>query len=169
MALLVIPYIPSSHLITTVGFVVADRVLYIPSLGFCLLVAIGMQRLHEDYPKCVFAFFWLLVSFFILRSNERSLDWQNNSRLFKSAIPIVPNNAKIYFNLGQIAALENDYNQSLQYNLIANDLKPDSISTLINLGNAYRHTSRADEALKYHRQVVKLKWVQSLLMRFQQI
>lgn len=98
-----------------------------------------------------------MVVFFIARSNERSMDWQNNLQLFKSAVRIVPNNAKIYFNLGQLAALQIDYNKSLEYNLIANDLKPSSISTLINLGNAYRHLSKPAEALKYHRDVVKLE------------
>lgn len=156
IALLVIPFIPSSNLIT-IGFVIADRVLYIPSLGFCLLVAIGMQYIHSYHPKIISIIYWVIVVFFVARSNERSNDWQNNLQLFKSAIRIVPNNAKIYFNLGQLAAQQNDYNKSLAYNLIANDLKPKSLGTLINLGNAYRHLSKPAEALKYHKQVVELE------------
>lgn len=36
---------PASNLLFRVGFVIAERVLYIPSAGFCLIVAIGMERI----------------------------------------------------------------------------------------------------------------------------
>lgn len=29
----------------------AERILYIPSIGYCLLVCIGFNRVHEKYPK----------------------------------------------------------------------------------------------------------------------
>jgi len=67
--LLIVPFIPSTGIIFRVGFVVAERsdchvqyehqvvscaiyrVLYLPSLGYCLIVAIGCQRLHSILPK----------------------------------------------------------------------------------------------------------------------
>ena len=45
LALMGFPFLPASNLIFPVGFVVAERVLYIPSMGLCLLVAMGMARL----------------------------------------------------------------------------------------------------------------------------
>ena len=41
MALL--PFVPASNLLFPVGFVVAERILYLPSMGYCLLVAIGFN------------------------------------------------------------------------------------------------------------------------------
>jgi len=41
LAWTLIPFLPASNLFFPVGFVVAERVLYIPSMGFCLLVALG--------------------------------------------------------------------------------------------------------------------------------
>ena len=38
LALATIPFIPASNLFFYVGFVVAERVLYLPSIGFCLLL-----------------------------------------------------------------------------------------------------------------------------------
>lgn len=46
LLLLVIPFLPASNLIY-VGFVVAERVLYIPSMGFCVLVAQGVRAWHS--------------------------------------------------------------------------------------------------------------------------
>lgn len=36
-------FIPASNLFFYVGFVVAERVLYVPSMGFCLLVGLGFD------------------------------------------------------------------------------------------------------------------------------
>ena len=40
LVLLVIPFIPASNALLPVGYTVADRVAYVPSMGFCL--AFGM-------------------------------------------------------------------------------------------------------------------------------
>ena len=45
LALSVIPFLPASNLATWVGFVAAERVLYLPSMGAALLTAIGAQHL----------------------------------------------------------------------------------------------------------------------------
>lgn len=47
LLLLVISFLPASNLLFNVGFVVAERVLYIPSMGFCILVAQGVRALHS--------------------------------------------------------------------------------------------------------------------------
>ncbi|KAK7598338.1 hypothetical protein V9T40_006573 [Parthenolecanium corni] len=47
LGLLVFPFLPASNLFFPVGFVVAERVLYMPSMGFCMLVAYGFGLLME--------------------------------------------------------------------------------------------------------------------------
>jgi hypothetical protein len=42
-----LPFIPASNLFFPVGFVVAERVLYVPSMGFCILVAHGWQKISN--------------------------------------------------------------------------------------------------------------------------
>ena len=53
LALLVIPFLPASNLLLRVGFVVAERVLYLPSAGYCLLVAIGAVKALRHFGKWV--------------------------------------------------------------------------------------------------------------------
>lgn len=47
LSLIVLPFIPASNLFFPVGFVVAERVLYVPSMGFCILVAHGFKILSQ--------------------------------------------------------------------------------------------------------------------------
>ena len=42
LVMVLLPFIPASNLIVRVGFVIAERVLYGPSVGFCFMVATGM-------------------------------------------------------------------------------------------------------------------------------
>lgn len=47
LALLILPFLPASNLFFPVGFVIAERVLYAPSMGFCMLVGHGWSILAE--------------------------------------------------------------------------------------------------------------------------
>ena len=47
LALLVVPFLPASNLFFRVGFVVAERILYLPSVGFCMLVTLGVVLLSS--------------------------------------------------------------------------------------------------------------------------
>lgn len=47
LALLSLPFLPASNLFFPVGFVVAERVLYLPSMGSCLLVAYGFTLIQR--------------------------------------------------------------------------------------------------------------------------
>ena len=38
-----LPFVPASNVLFPVGFVIAERILYLPSMGYCLLVAIGFN------------------------------------------------------------------------------------------------------------------------------
>ena len=40
LALLILPFLPASNLLVTVGFTVAERVMYTPSMGFCIVFAL---------------------------------------------------------------------------------------------------------------------------------
>lgn len=53
LALTVLPFLPATNLFFYVGFVVAERILYIPSMGFCLLVAELLHQLHKRVKQQV--------------------------------------------------------------------------------------------------------------------
>ena len=43
LAMLLLPFVPASNLLFPVGFVIAERILYLPSMGYCLLLASGFN------------------------------------------------------------------------------------------------------------------------------
>lgn len=105
MSLLVIPFLPASNIFFTVGFVLAERTLYIPSAGYCLLVAVGYKWLaiHSKKSKVLSALYCILLMTFFARSWSRSEQWKTETTLFQSGLLVCPLNAKVHYNVGKNA------------------------------------------------------------------
>ena len=48
LALMIVPFLPGSNLFFRVGFVIAERVLYLSTSGFCVLVVLGLHRVLQN-------------------------------------------------------------------------------------------------------------------------
>lgn len=51
LAFLIIPFLPATNLFFRVGFVIAERALYLPTAGFCIIVVTGVSKLCQDKEK----------------------------------------------------------------------------------------------------------------------
>ncbi len=95
LGIMSLPFIPATNLFFYVGFVIAERVLYIPSMGFCLLVSAGARTLYVRLrTRGCKAFLWgLCVGLVLLnglRTVQRNRDWSNEENLYKSGISVNP-------------------------------------------------------------------------------
>lgn len=95
LSIIVFPFVPASNLFFYVGFVVAERILYIPSMGFCLLVAQGSHVLYQHcrerwQKRCVVGCLALVIVLFSLRTCTRNEDWQCEEKLYRAGIAVNP-------------------------------------------------------------------------------
>lgn len=95
LALLVLPFLPATNLFFYVGFVVAERILYIPSMGSCLLVGWGAHVLHsrarsQGARRALWLAVLALFVLFSARTWRRNCDWTTEENLYRSGIPINP-------------------------------------------------------------------------------
>lgn len=100
VTVMIVPFIPATNLFFYVGFVIAERVLYIPSMGFCLLVAKGASELYTQNHSnrirqgvVLLSVLCLLVSFSV-RTILRNQDWETEERLYGSGIIVNPAKGK---------------------------------------------------------------------------
>lgn len=121
--MLVIPFLPASNIFFNVGFVLAERTLYIPSAGYCLLVVIGLQKLYNRVPvQYLLLTYVALISLFFVKSWIRSDQWRTETTLFRSALHVCPLNAKVHYNIAKNAAdagnstlAQYEYEEALRY------------------------------------------------------
>ncbi|XP_069164963.1 protein O-mannosyl-transferase TMTC1-like [Procambarus clarkii] len=98
VALLVLPFLPATNLLFTVGFVVAERILYIPSLGYAVLLGVGLSRVGRLRAPCLL----LLLLIFSCRTLQRNRDWDSRESLFSAGLRTLPHNAKMHYNYGNL-------------------------------------------------------------------
>lgn len=158
LALTVIPFLPASNLLFPVGFVVAERVLYLPSMGFSLLVAIGWHKCHKRLStlrdtkvRKVFTLLWSLGLVFCLVSHAckvwlRNADWKDEYSLFSSGLKVTDRNAKLFSNVGHALEKQERFEEALQYFHQAVIVQPDDIGAHINVGRTLNHLKRFQEA-----------------------
>lgn len=99
LGLLVLPFLPATNLFFYVGFVVAERVLYIPSMGFCILVTLGIRAMfvkmrRKSSRSLLFGCAAGLVLLYSFRTVWRNQDWQSEEMLYRSGITVNPAKGK---------------------------------------------------------------------------
>ncbi|KAJ8734815.1 hypothetical protein PYW08_014065 [Mythimna loreyi] len=160
-SLIVIPFLPASNVFYPVGFVIAERILYIPSAGYCLLIGIGFRKLlYRRSPivcKIGVSMFLLLMLIYAMRSWQRSKDWQNEYNLFISGLAVCPANAKVHYNVAKVADAKHQTAWALAEYKEAIRLYPQYYQAMNNLANLLKNQKQYDEAENYLRLAVKHK------------
>ncbi|KAH9642454.1 hypothetical protein HF086_007586 [Spodoptera exigua] len=146
LALLVLPFLPASNLFFPVGFVVAERVLYMPSMGWCLLVAHGWRLLAKRRAKLAASALIFLLLAFSAKTYMRNWDWKTEYSIFASGLKVNRNNAKLYNNVGHALEAEGKYAEALEFFNTAVSVQPDDVGAHINVGRTYNHLGRYQEA-----------------------
>ena len=151
LSFVIFPYLPASNLFFPVGFVVAERILYLPSMGFCMLVGYGawtlLTRTSSKLVKPV-VFFGLSVVLvmYSTKTGMRNRDWYSDTALFRSAIHNNPFNGKVYNNLGHEEERNKNYSLAERLFRRAGEIQPDDVGAFINLGRVLKQQGRFEEA-----------------------
>lgn len=154
---LVFPFIPASNLFFRVGFVVAERVLYMPSMGYCVLISHGLTRLSSVIGR------WgsmvlgvptlLLLLLFSWKTVTQNQVWLNREALFRSGIQTLPHNAKVHYNFANFLKDTGRHQEAIRHYSIALRLYPRHASALNNLGTL---TSDPQEAELFYRKALDI-------------
>uniref|UniRef100_A0A8C0LEH4 Protein O-mannosyl-transferase TMTC4 n=2 Tax=Canis lupus dingo TaxID=286419 RepID=A0A8C0LEH4_CANLU len=148
LGFLIIPFLPASNLFFRVGFVVAERVLYLPSAGYCMLLTFGFGALskHTKKKKLVAAVVLGILFINMLRCMIRSGEWRNEEQLFRSALSVCPLNAKVHYNVGKNLADKGNQTAAIRYYREAVRLNPKYVHAMNNLGNILKERNELQEA-----------------------
>ncbi|XP_050421177.1 protein O-mannosyl-transferase TMTC1-like [Adelges cooleyi] len=148
--LLVVPYIPASNLLITVGFVVAERILYIPSMGLVLWCVYGLQTLLNNKKssrwlfvtaKCLVG---LTLAAFVARTVLRNSDWLSRPTIIKAGLKTLPHNAKMHYNWANYRRDIGDTQTAVHHYREALRLWPSYASAHNNLGTLMERSKDAE-------------------------
>lgn len=112
---LILPFVPASNLFFYVGFTVAERVTYTPSLGFCMLLGLIAAKGYDRFQSRVPAWTLLVAvcGIYIQITMRRDLEWGNERLLWQGAVTQCPKNFVSHVLLGNVHDKEKDYDSAL--------------------------------------------------------
>jgi tetratricopeptide (TPR) repeat protein len=120
----------TANILVPTGTIMGERLAYLSSAGFCLLVALGWNWLRER--KEILA--WVLLAAVVLalsvRTTLRNRDWKDAFTLYSSAVVAVPNDAKMHANLAGRYFARNQLDLAAREYQIALRINPDSPDAL---------------------------------------
>ncbi|XP_077026545.1 protein O-mannosyl-transferase TMTC1 isoform X2 [Tamandua tetradactyla] len=154
---LVFPFIPASNLFFRVGFVVAERVLYMPSMGYCILFVHGLNKLCTWLNRCgattLIVSTMLLLLLFSWKTVKQNEIWLSRESLFRSGVQTLPHNAKAHYNYANFLKDRGRDREAISHYRAALKLYPRHASALNNLGTLTRDTA---EAKMYYQRALQL-------------
>lgn len=93
---------PVANVFVSIGTIMAERLLYLPSVALCFLTGLllidTLRRFRPLFRIAVCAAFAVLIGVHAAATMARSRDWASEERLFASAVTASPNSAKARFN-----------------------------------------------------------------------
>uniref|UniRef100_A0A3Q2PA57 dolichyl-phosphate-mannose--protein mannosyltransferase n=1 Tax=Fundulus heteroclitus TaxID=8078 RepID=A0A3Q2PA57_FUNHE len=149
LVLLVVPFLPACNIFFRVGFVVAERVLYLSSAGYCLLLAYSLGHWCYRwirYKKLTSVMLFALLCMYVVRCAVRSHQWRSEQSLFSSALSVCPLNAKVHYNVGKNLADRGNTTAAVKYYREAVRLHPNYVHAMNNLGNILKERNELTEA-----------------------
>jgi protein O-mannosyl-transferase len=117
----VIGFAVTANVFFPIGTIMGERLAYLPSAGFCLLVALLWARLKHRKPRVALGILALALVCLSLRTTLRNRDWRDNFSLYSAALQVVPGSAKMhnsiaseYASRGQTERARAEYETALQ-------------------------------------------------------
>lgn len=152
-----ISLLPAANIVPQ-GAVEADRFLYLPSFGFCLLLGLLIYQAFLKFRTMKIIMIILLIiltAFYMKTTINRNKDWLTEESLWLSAIREYPDVAIPYGALGALYVKKGEYDQSIKMYQKGITLSLYKEKMLAGLGIAYEKKGSVDQAIDAYKQALK--------------
>lgn len=159
-----ITLLPVSNLVPLKALV-AERFLYLPAIGFCLMIAILLERLARVHSvisninarRLAIGIAAILVIFYSARTMMRNEDWKTPTTITNSILKLDPLNPWALTALGVAYSDHAQYEMAIAPLVKAIKIAPEYFAPKNVLGFCYTELGRYDEAVKVLNDALKIK------------
>ena len=156
-AFAVLAWGPVSNLPFPIDTIFRERLLYLPSAGFCALLAMGLLRLAHGWRRAAAtAVAAVLVLGWGVRTSRRNLTWHDERSLAESMVASASDSARAHGALGTAYASVGRHDDALRELFQALAIDPKDTGALYNAGVIYQRRGEWLQALTVFRGVTNL-------------
>jgi len=124
----------TANVLMPTGTILGERLAYLPSAGFCLLVALGWDWLRGRQRTVALGALTVVVAAFGMRTMVRNRDWVDNLNLYSAGVRVSPGSAKMHADLADEYMGEGERDLAATQFQIALKIDPDYPDVLANYG-----------------------------------
>jgi tetratricopeptide (TPR) repeat protein len=161
--MIVLPYLIVGNLLFSVGAILAERFMYYPSVGFCILLGLVFGALAAlpgrtgiERRSIALGILALLVTAFLLLTWNRTREWRNDETVFQAAARVHPESPRAQFILGKLCVEAGEPDQAIVYLDRTIDLYPKHPSAWLEKGIALAATGDIEGAERMFRRCLEL-------------
>lgn len=119
-------FAPASNVLLFVGTMLAERILYIPSIAFCIILS-DLFKSIGSFTSSKLVFIMLVIitaSFYAKISIDRNQDWKDETSLFEAANKVCPNSGKVAFNMAVLRLNAQRFDEAEDFLVRARKIEP---------------------------------------------
>lgn len=151
-----LPVLPVSNLWFPIGTVMAERLMYVPMVGFAVLGGLGFWVMKAKWPRYTWVITVILLIGWTKLTVQRNADWYSDETLFASAVEVAPQSAKAHFNLGNAVRDRGDLQGALPHYHRALWIYPQYAEVSYNIGVIQQALGHMDDALTAYQNVLSV-------------
>ncbi len=150
-AIYLLAFSVTSNLLTATGTIMAERLAYLPSAGFCLGAALLWIWLEKRQRMAAWAVLGIVLLALAARTVVRNRDWRDNFALFTAGERAEPRSAKMHAGIGEQYLVRGQLDQARQELQTALHIFPDYPQAIGVLGIVEANLGNDEEALRLFR------------------
>ena len=148
----------TANVLFSIGTIKGERLLYLPSVGWCmgagLVAAWGVRR----YPTAVVVALCALLVFFSGRTWIRGYDWRDDATIIQVTSRTAPNSAKAQYNFGAILLEQGAPDDATVQFRRALEIDPRHRQAAFGIGRIYERKGIEVGALHWYANATEIDW-----------
>ncbi|MHC5211528.1 MAG: tetratricopeptide repeat protein [Planctomycetota bacterium] len=154
----------TANIFVPIGTIFGERLMYLPTVGACLAVAAVLDPILRDRrpsasPQAVGAVGLVILAVaggsLGMRAWERTKDFKTTEKLFDSALAVVPNSARVHFQLGTLLATQKLFTKSEEHFHKTLEIYPGMVQAAVGLGDIYAAQRNWDKSIETYDRILR--------------
>ena len=156
-AFLFAPLALTTNVLFTIGTIKAERLLYLPSFGWCLACGWLVMRFAGRWYRWSIMLLALIVTAYGARAWVRNRDWHDNATVYAATVETSPGSAKAHYNWGTELVRHGRLDDAIHHLSTAVVILPDYGLAHGNLGLALAMKGRLADATWHYREAARIE------------